>query len=145
MRSALPLLALCACGEEPADEEQEDTGDPPGIHCGDATTWDVTVRARVEDAAGQGVEGVTVGLDDRGYTYGLLGSGETVATGDVQFVATGVTDLPGCWGIVLDYWLVAYDDAGKVAAEDDMNTELYDAIADGTVLADVSAFPLVVE
>ena len=145
MRSTLLLAALWACGDEPADEKDEDTGDPPGIQCGDATTWDVTIRARVEDADGLGLEGVTVGLDDRGYTYGVLGTGDSVATGDVQFVATGVTDLPGCWGIVLDYWLVAYDEAGELVVEDDMNTELYDAIADGSLLADVSGFPLVVE
>jgi hypothetical protein len=135
-------VASTACTEESPVE----TGDTSigGVECGEPSTYDVEVTAKVVDSSGTGVSAIEVVLDDRGWTYGELGGGTTGIDGSVTFTATGVTSLPNCWGTVLNYWIVATDPADSSrTVEDDMNTELYNAIDGGSMAADVSDFPLV--
>lgn len=137
----LTLLMLLACGGEPTTETGD--SDDGSTDCGASEYYDVTVIAQVEDAAGVAMEGVEVGIEERNLPR-EFGSGVTDAAGRVEFVASQLESVPGCWGLLLNYWIVARCD-GADCAEDDMNTELYNAIDDGTLLADVSSFPLVVE
>mgnify|MGYP001610474467 CR=1 FL=1 len=134
---------LVACSGD-GDGEGVDTGDDDGgVECGDPVAYDVEVTAKVVDSGGKGVEGIEVALDDRGWTNSILGSGLTSRSGLVTFSAKGVTALDGCWGTVLNYWVVATDPADPSrTAEADMNTELYNAIDGGSLVADVSDFPL---
>jgi hypothetical protein len=135
--------AACAPVEDTGDS---DSGEEHGIDCGEPESFDVGVAARVEDAEGQGIEGIEVYLDDRGWTLSVLGAGTTGPAGTVTFVAEGVTSLESCWGTVLNYWIVALDPADSArSAEKDMNTQLYNAIDNGTLATDVSEFPLVLE
>ncbi|MBM4389968.1 MAG: hypothetical protein FJ090_02490 [Deltaproteobacteria bacterium] len=134
-------LALAGCG--PGEEDTQDTGDDGGVECGDPVAYDIEVTAKVVDQRGAGLEGVEVGLDDRGWNYEILGSGTTNRGGMVTFTAAGVTALDGCWATVLNYWIVATDPSDESrTAEDDMNTELYNAIDNGSLATDVSDFPL---
>ncbi len=136
------FLVLCLAGCAPADEtvDEAEDSDPAGVQCGEPVTYDIEIRARVEDAAGA-VADVEVALDDRGWTNAILGVGTTGANGEVTFAALGVTALDGCWGTVLNYQLVAQHSDGR-EVEDDMNTELHAAIDDGSLVADVRDFPL---
>ncbi len=137
-------ITMVLVGCAPAEEDTEDTGsDDNGVQCGDPVTYDIEVTAKVVDGDGAPVPEIDVFLDDRGWEYDFLGSGPTDSRGRVTFTAYGVTALDGCWGTVLNYWLVAIDPTNQDrTAEDDMNTELYNAIDDGSLATDVSDFPL---
>jgi hypothetical protein len=135
---------LTACNAPDSGETAEvDTGHD-GVDCGEPSTWDVEVTAMVVSADdGRPLEGIEVSLDDRGWEDEVLGTGTTARNGRVTFTAEGVTSLPNCWGTVLNYWLVATDPADTTrVVEDDMNTELYNAIDGGTLATDVSDRPL---
>lgn len=135
---------LVGCTPED-DDESDDTGSDLGTDCGEPTTYDVSFEAKVVDDQGRGVAGIRVALDDRGYTATELGEGTTGGNGEVKFTAVGVTSLPDCWGTLLDYWLVATDPAdASRSAEDDMNTQLFNAIDDGSLSVDAREFPLIV-
>lgn len=142
MIGTFSLLFFVACT---AGSDEEDSGSSPddvGTECGDPTTYDIEISARVVDGKGTGLGGMRVYLDDRGYTYAELGEGSTRATGDVTFTATGVTWIDDCPGL-LDYWIVVVDPSDDArTAEDDMNTQLYNSIQDGSLAVDVSEFPL---
>lgn len=142
MSRLVVLLLLTACAPEvETGEAPEDTGHA-GTECGDPEVFDIEIVAKVE-ANGKAAPGIEVALDDRGQTGEILGTGTTGPNGTTTFSAVGVTSLDGCWGIVLDYWLVATDpDDASRTVEDDMNTELYNAIEDGSMQADVSDRPL---
>lgn len=139
----LILLFAFAC------DVPEDSGEPAGdsghagVDCGEASIHDIEVTAMVTSGGRAPAEGIEVVLDDRGWTDSELGSGLTGADGKVTFTAVGVTSLPNCWGTVLDYWLVATDPAdASRTVEDDMNTELFNAIDGGTLATDTSDRPL---
>jgi len=140
--SRLFILALLTACTSSTDTGGGEDSDPAGVECGAPETFDVEITAKVisgKDPA----EGIEVALDDRGYTGDILGSGTTGADGKVTFTAVGVTSLAGCWGIVLNYWLVATDPADDTRTdESDMNTELYNAIDGGSLATDVSDRPL---
>lgn len=139
MRPGL-LLALAACSG--ADPEDSDTDGSNG-QCGDVTTWDVTIAGAVEDASGA-VDGATVTLEDRGWNAGeTLGTATTASDGTFELAATGVTSVEGCWGTVLDYVVVATE-GGRIG-EDEVNSALHDAIDSGSLHADISEFPIVIE
>ena len=136
------FLLLMACGapsEDTAVEEDVDEG-----ACGEVRTHDLEVRAAFEDASGAPLSGVRVSLEERNWAPGTLGEGSTTADGTVSFVAPGVTDVEGCWGSALDYWLVAEAD-GYATLEETMNSNLYNAIDDGSLVADLRATPLIME
>ena len=140
-----PTLLLLACTPD-TSAETGDTGTDFGTDCGEPTTYDVAFRVKVVDVRGAGIRDAAVSLEDRGYTFTSLGAASTGADGTVAFTAVGVTSLPDCWGTLLDYWLVAEDaaDASR-RVEDDMNTQLFNAIDDGSLSVDVTEFPLVLE
>lgn len=144
MRLIWTLFALTVVACTPDDdEESDDTGSELGTDCGEPTTYNVAFDAKVVDDRGRGLAGIRVYLDDRGYTGTELGEGTTGGDGEVQLMAVGVTSLPDCWGTLLDYWLVASDPADETrVAEDDMNTQLFNAIDDGSLSVDAREFPL---
>lgn len=137
----LTLLTLLACG--PGATTETGDSDDGSTDCGASEYYDVMVVARVEDAGGSPVEGVEVRIEERNLARDF-GAGTSDVAGNVSFTASQLESVPGCWGLLLDYWIVASCD-GTDCAEDDMNTELFNAIDDGSLVADVSSFPLVVE
>ena len=140
-RILLPL-SLLACST-PDPDETGDTGDADDGACGDVSTHDVRVRAKVVDASGDAAADIDVVLDDRGWEMVELGGATTDAKGEVDFVAVGVTSVEDCWGTVLNYQLVATDPADTSrTVEDGINSHLYAAIDDGSLVADVRDFPL---
>jgi hypothetical protein len=140
-RMGLVLLVL-ACGS--ASEDTAVVEDADDGACGEVRTHDLEVRAAFEDASGAPIEGARVTLEERNWAPGTLGEGLTGTDGAVSFAAPGVTDVEGCWGSALDYWLVAEAD-GFITLEETMNSNLYNAIADGSLVADLRATPLVME
>jgi hypothetical protein len=138
-REAPVLLGLLiAChGGEPVDSDTDPAGG-----CGDVTTWDITIRAAVIDGDSQApVEGADVTLYDEAWNPGdTLGTAQTGADGHVELVATDVTSVDGCWGTALDYELIAmtFDKSGVM----ELNSALHAAIDDGTLVVDVTAFPI---
>jgi hypothetical protein len=136
------VVLLLACGapaEDTAAVEDIDDG-----ACGEVHTHDLDVRAAFEDVSGAPIEAARVSLEERNWAPGRLGEGLTDADGTVSFAATDVTDVEGCWGSALDYWLVA-DADGFATLEETMNSNLYNAIADGSLVADLRATPLIME
>lgn len=133
------FLVMTACSGK-TTESAPDTDENEGSGCGEVSSFDVTIVAKVT-AGGRPASGYRVFLDDRGWNYTSLGEGTTDASGEVSFVATGVTSVENCWGTVLNYWVVAEDADGN-QVEDDMNNELFNAIDDGSLVADVTSRPL---
>jgi hypothetical protein len=125
----------CSGGEDTGQKESESTFEG----CGDPETYDIGIRAKVT-RGGQPAVGIRVYLEERLWEPGILGEGSTDRDGSVSFDASPVTGIPNCWATAVDYWLVAED--GGSTVEDDMNSELYDAVDDGSLIADVSDRPL---
>lgn len=135
----LAILVSAACGS--SDPTDTDDTDDPGA-CGAVSTEIMAVRGIVETDGGIGIEGVTVILEDRGWNPGTtLGTVTTDEEGMFFLENLTITDVENCWGSMLDYVLVASLDAQT--AEKEINTQLYNAIIDSSLEADVSAFPLV--
>ena len=134
-------LSFFACA--PAEsQETGDTGGDLGTECGETTTYDISIAGRVVDSKGKGLSGMTLYLDDRGQTHSSLGQATTAADGTATFTAKDVTAIENCW-MVLDYWLVAEDPSDVTRTdEDDMNTQLFNAIDDGSLSVDSTEFPL---
>jgi len=133
------LLGACSSGEKSAD----DTGVKEG--CGDPTLHDITVQFAVEDESGNGVSNIDVRLEERNWDPGVLGESTTDGQGMGDLLAVGVTDLPNCWGTMLSYMVVVEDSSGYYAtAEKGINSYLHGAIEDGSMTADLTAFPIVV-
>ncbi len=131
----LTWMLACTAGEDGEQKESEATVEG----CGDPESYDIGIRAKVT-RGGQPAAGVRVYLEERLWEPGILGEGSTDRDGTVSFEASPVTGIPNCWATAVDYWLVA-EDGGDVV-EDDMNSELYDAVDDGSMVADVSNRPL---
>ena len=139
-RSFLTVFLLACAGATDTSTVPADT-DEPGVQCGDPVVYDIEIVAAAQHGKAPAAA-IEIALDDRGYTGDILGSGTTSADGKVTFTAVGVTALDGCWGTLLNYVLVGTDPADGTEVEDDMNAELYNAIDDGSLVADVTAFPL---
>lgn len=124
--SGVAIGLASACGGDDTDET-----DPGGGACGDPTVHEVQVQGTVVEAGGAiGYDGVTVELwDGQWAPPDLLGTATTASDGTFTLDAAGVTDLPGCWGIVLDYTLRA--SKGEASAERDVNGPLEAAIRGG--------------
>jgi hypothetical protein len=158
---ALTLSSLVACsgksGETTGDTSTTDTVDTVGTGdtsdtqttepsgaCGDPILYDLTVIGTVTSGPGQYAPAAHVVLEDRGWEPGtILGEGFTDEKGVFQLSVVGLTSLENCWGTVLDYVLEA--DKGVFYGEKDINTNLFNAIEDGSLVADMSAFPLQME
>jgi hypothetical protein len=131
------MIAGCG-GEEPT---QDDTGENEG--CGTPSSHTVSLVYLVVDAAGNGASNLEVRLEDRAWEPGVLGTGATDGNGEGELLAESVTDLPGCWGTMLSYVVVASDPSGYYAdAEKPVNSYLFGAISDGSNVADLTAFPI---
>lgn len=137
------LLFLAACGGTP---DTEDTGEENTGACGDPVSVDLVVQARVVDPSGEGLSGIRLVVEDRAWNLEDLGEAQSQGDGTAEIEALGVTDLPGCWGTMLNYYLVAEDPAGVWSStEDAINSWLYNAINDGSMVADMTEFPLALE
>ncbi len=138
------LSAFVACtGNEIDDNDDSAGGDGNGGACGAQHDEDFTIRAAVTDAGESPLQGMTLALSDD-TTHDDFGSGVTDADGVVEFVATAVLVIDDCWGTAVDYQLHGSDPLGGYGdAVDDMNTELHNALNDGSMVADVTDFPLV--
>ena len=135
----LPIVVACSSSET----EPEDTGSGPG--CGDPSTHDLSVLFAVEDEQGNGVANLEVSLVDKAWEPGVLGSSSTDGQGKGALLAEGVTDLPNCWGTMLNYVAEVTDPNGYYqSAEKPVNSYLYGAIDDGSFEADLTAFPITV-
>ena len=137
------FFGLSGCGEpEPAKEDSEDTQDGA---CGDASYWDITVRAKVQDEGGSPLADMAVELDDESTgATGALGSGTTNPQGLVELLATGVEFREGCVGTLYDYQTIVTDPAGIYGeAKEEMDSNLYNATIDGTLIADITNVPIV--
>lgn len=132
---------LVACGSV-AEQDTAVADLDEGGACGEVRTHDVEIRVAVVDAASVPLAGVGVALEERLWAPDELGGGTTDADGLVVFTAAGVTDVEGCWGTALDYWLVLAAD-GRETIEETMNSNLYNAIADGSLVVDLRATPFV--
>ena len=140
---AMVALAMAGCGGTSPDDTSPDTV-PQGGACGEVTTWDVQVIGLVEDALGNPVEGADVLLEERDWTFGdTFGNALTDAQGRFEFEARDVVSVEGCWGTALDYKLVVVK--GTKTLEEDVNSNLFTAIDQGDLIADLTAFPLVLE
>ena len=160
----LTALALLAGGcTAPVDQADgpTDTGSPVGSPtgdtatgvqttsddgaCGEVTVWDLTVRGVVHNAQGVGAPFASVWLEDRGWatTVEVLGTTTTDGQGGFELAVTGLTSVEDCWGTLLNYVLVA--ELGPQRGEDEINTWLFTAISNGTLVADLSTSPLVME
>ena len=133
------ILASVACGSsDPTDTA--DTDDQGA--CGSVSTEIMAVRGIVEREDGAPLEGVSVLLEDRGWNPGTtLGASTTDEEGRFLLENLTITDVENCWGSMLDYVLVASQ--GAQTAEKEINTQLYNAIIDASMEADVSSFPIV--
>ena len=141
MRSVALLIGLYGC--TPGSGDTADSGS--GGACGDVTTYDMSVTAKVVDAKGKPAADVAVELDDRGWDPGtVLGSGTTGSDGKVTLNPVTITSVDKCWATILDY-VVAADggDAGK--GEVQINSPLFNGIEDGTLKVDVSSIPIKLE
>ncbi len=124
--------------------ETSDPTEPPDGLCGDITEWDLTVVGDIVDWRGEPYDGVEIRLDDRGWVPGtIMGTGATDATGRYTLDVEDLTSVEDCWGTLLDYVIVAT--AGDLEVEEGVNSQLYGAIADGTLTVDLTIFPLVLE
>lgn len=122
------FAGLCLSGCAGGDSDVVDTQDGA---CGAPSLHAVSVQGMVVEAGTTvGYEGVAVELwDGQWDPPSALGGATTGPDGRFSLDAAGVTDLPGCWGIVLDYTLVA--SLGAASASRDVNGPLEAAIRSG--------------
>ncbi len=134
----LTLLAACS-GSGDTDSAPSSDG-----ACGEPSEHSVVLVVKVVDAvSGDPVDAVDVVLDDRGWTYEDLGSTTTGVDGVASLALEGVTDLPDCWGTVLDYVLEVSDPTGFYTdSESAMNNALYNGIHAWGGEADMTASPI---
>lgn len=122
--------------------ETADTGEPQGA-CGDPVLYDLTLIGMVLGPEGLPSQGAHVQLEDRAWVPGdILGEGFTDDAGSFSITITGLTSLEDCWGL-LDYNVEA--DKGIFYGEREANTHLFNAINDGTLIADMSIVPIELE
>jgi hypothetical protein len=159
---AFLFLGLVACSGGDDKSEPTSTGhtgaiplhstpttdtEPTGA-CGPPIDYDLTLTGLVQGASGEPGADTTLEVEDRGWTPGLiLGTATTDAYGAFTMTLTDVTSVEDCWGTLLNYVLIGERDAfgGPEAGELGINTPLYNAIQDGTLLADLGALPFTLE
>lgn len=131
---------------EPAHSAATDPTDTePSGACGPPIDFDLTLVGTVVGPYGAPAPGAAVWVEDRGWEPGrILGSGTADPYGAFTLALTDVTSVDRCWATLLDYVLVGERTVpgGAEAGELDLNSALYGAIEDGSLVADLGAFPL---
>jgi hypothetical protein len=130
---AVVAVAL-GCGAEPAVDD-----DRPGA-CGEETEHALTVHVAVVDGEGAPVLGALVRLEERAARAGVRGESTTDAAGEATLAGLSITDLEGCWGTALSYFVVA--SLGDRTAEVGVNPSLFNAIQAGEGVVDRRDRPL---
>jgi hypothetical protein len=154
----LPLLACAGPSGSKTPTGTGHTGSPvesapttdtePSGACGEPVNYDMTVVGLVETPTGLPADATTLELEDRGWIPGrILGTATTDGYGAFSLEATDVTSLDDCWGTLLDYVVVARraGPGGPQSAELGLNTPLFNAIQDGTLVADLGKLPITLE
>ena len=146
----LPLYACTAEGvllPEPVDTGTELVGTdttPPQSACGQVSTWDVTLVGVATRPDGGPAGSATIRLEDRGWAPGtIVGEALTNHNGEFQLELAGLTSVEDCWGTILNYVLTGHTISAY--GERPLNPPLLNAIEDGSLHADVSGLPLVLE
>jgi hypothetical protein len=140
-RAAVGIAVAGCSGGDPTTPTGDDDGEPSGA-CGEVTSFDVTIRGHVEDAAGAPVAFADVWIEERNWDPGEKGRGRSDAAG--QFAIDG-RDLPvveDCWGLATQYWIVGEKD--ELTGEWPATRILIPAYASGGD-ADMGGLPLVLE
>lgn len=130
------------CGDAAGESDPTTTTDPGG-QCGAVTDHNITIRAKVVDGGGAPVAGAELRIEED-YWHNppkTWGSAVTGADGIGEFSATGIVAVEDCWGVALNYVLLAQ--LGDRVGEDDYNSSLYDAINSETYQTDTTSFPVV--
>lgn len=154
----LLLAGACAGDPTPTKPSTDHTGTPtptdptapttdtePSGACGEIAVYDLTLTGTVVGPYGEAAPDTDVWVEDRGWVPGtILGTGVTDAYGAFTLTLDNVTSAERCWATLLDYVLVGERTmpAGTQSGELDLNSTLFNAIQDGTLAADLGAFPL---
>lgn len=132
---AAPMLLWVGCsGDSELESDQ-------GGACGAVTHHELTVLARVVDAEEMPVVGAEVVLEDRLDPAGPLGVATTDTDGEAALDDLNITSIEGCWGVALDYVLVASHEGRE--AEVRVNPSLFTAIDQGESVVDRRNRPIV--
>lgn len=134
------LILLTACKQTEPVPVEEDT--QIGA-CGEPEEgFDVTVTGLVLDHNGDPAALADVTLEERNWNTNTTVHGTTATdeAGAFSIDATNLVSVPGCWGTVVDYWVVAELDGGWGEAQ--ANQRLFNAIDDGSLTADFTSFPI---
>jgi hypothetical protein len=156
---AIPSGVLAGCGgDSTATTGSGETGAPTGDTqtgdtdtetnggaCGDFTYPDVTILGGVMTPGGDPAVGAQVWLEERNFDFEdtVYGTATTDEKGRFELLATQIVAPEGCWGTLVDYNLMAT--LNDASAEDEVNTVLFQAVAGGTFVADITTFPLQLE
>jgi hypothetical protein len=133
-------------GTQPVDSDPTDT-DPTGA-CGSPINYDMTLVGFVLGGNGEVGDAASLSIEDRGWQPGrILGTGTTDSYGAFTIPLTDVTSVEDCWGTLLDYVLVGQRTVagGEQSGELGLNTLLFNAIQDGTFVADLGSIPFRLE
>ncbi len=142
----LVVASILACAGQPEDEKADEGDDDDNGACGEWSSYDMEVVAKVEDPSGRPLGDIRVYLDDLATGDGALGEGITGADGETRFSTPGVEFAEDCMGTLFDYRIIAEDPSeAYTEASDDMNSNLYNATLDGSFVADVRNVPLVMD
>ena len=125
--------------------ETDEPDEPPDSACGDVTLHNLTIVGRVRGVNGAAAEGANVVLEERNYfpTLTVMGKGVTDATGTFQFDVVDLVAVEDCWGVLVDYVIVA--ERGKERGEEGINPSLSNAVYTGSSTVDLTSLPVVME
>lgn len=127
-------LVVPACGGP------DDTDTPAG-RCGPETDHVLSVLVAVVDEDERPVAGAQVSLQEFASRPGVRGQATTDAAGHASLQDLSITSIEGCWGIALDYRILASE--GSRAAEVGVNPSLFNAIDRGESVVDRRDRPIV--
>lgn len=144
LRACLLLLLLAACEPKEVLPDRTDTDDTTFGECAAPVPgYTLTFTGTVVDGEGKPARNTTLVLENRSPPAEDFGTATTDRDGRFTLVADNITNWPGCWLVVLDFWLVAESDAGTV--ERDVNRQMYTAIGADESTIDLTDRPLVLE
>jgi hypothetical protein len=147
MGRVLLAMLLLGCSEDEAPPETNEDPGPPESQCGEVFDgedgYDVTIDGAVS-IGGAPAEGVAVDLVEMNWERGrVFGSGLSDAGGLFTIDGINLTVVEDCWGTAIDYKIMASLD--PLEAERDVNSQLFNAINDGSLATDISGIPIELE